>query len=523
MLQKCYKYFRTFTKNKKSPCSEDKMKPNTMKKYGMWIAGGIAALILVAFIGTAVYRSNLREIKIDHTIVGYTKDEALATELFEKAKQVVNEENKNTIRWAVELSMEKGKGKRASSEEELQQAMEQVLEQLKDEQAQLSYVLKIEDYEVILESKKDVKEVLEKTQEKYSKTSDVQIALVSDEETSALVPEVNLITKSAKNQNLVAASKAKTNPTDNANSGESNSDAENNQVVKVAFAEEIEVGPVYVKKEQLTDVDEAVSDIIKEKDHNETYTVKQGDTISGIANENGMTVSEFMKINEQIEDENSIMPGDEVIVAVPKPELSVIVQKKETYKKKYYADTIYVKSSSMYKDESKVVRKGKAGVQEVTAVVSYKNGQSYRSKVTDKEVIKKAVAKKVIKGTKERPTYIKPIQGGTLTSQMGQRWGRMHEGIDWGCPIGTTVMASRAGTVIQAGWVNGYGNCITISHGDGVVTRYGHLDRIQASVGQTVSQGETIGCSGNTGRSTGPHLHFEIRINGTPVNALDYL
>ena len=99
----------------------------------------------------------------------------------------------------------------------------------------------------------------------------------------------------------------------------------------------------------------------------------------------------------------------------------------------------------------------------------------------------------------------------------------MHEGIDWGCPIGTTVMASRAGTVIQAGWVNGYGNCITISHGDGVVTRYGHLDRIQASVGQTVSQGETIGCSGNTGRSTGPHLHFEIRINGTPVNALDYL
>ena len=263
--------------------------------------------------------------------------------------------------------------------------------------------------------------------------------------------------------------------------------------------------------------------ITKEKDQDETYQVKKGDTISGIANENGMTVKEFMKLNTQIKDTDSIMPGDEVVISVPTPELSVIVQKEELTKKKYYADTVYVKDSSMYEGESKVVQKGKAGVKQVTSLVSYKNGQAYRSKVTDTEVIKKAVPKKVVQGTKVRPTYIKPINGGTLTSRVGARWGRMHEGVDWACPIGTTVMASREGTVIQAGWINGYGNCVTISHGDGVITRYGHMNSVSVSVGQSVSQGETIGYSGNTGRSTGPHLHFELRINGVVKDPLDYL
>ena len=84
-------------------------------------------------------------------------------------------------------------------------------------------------------------------------------------------------------------------------------------------------------------------------------------------------------------------------------------------------------------------------------------------------------------------------------------------------------MASNAGTVVQAGWVSGYGYAVYINHADGRQTRYGHLSKVLVKVGQTVDQGQKIAYSGNTGRSTGPHLHFEIRINGTAVNPLKYL
>ena len=92
-----------------------------------------------------------------------------------------------------------------------------------------------------------------------------------------------------------------------------------------------------------------------------------------------------------------------------------------------------------------------------------------------------------------------------------------------GIPIGTAVMASSGGTVTRAGWGSGYGYVVYIQHADGRETRYGHLSKVLVSVGQKVSQGQKIALSGNTGRSTGPHLHFEIRINGQAVNPLNYL
>ena len=84
--------------------------------------------------------------------------------------------------------------------------------------------------------------------------------------------------------------------------------------------------------------------------------------------------------------------------------------------------------------------------------------------------------------------------------------------------VGTPVHASKAGTVSYAGWRGGYGKCVMIDHGNGVQTLYGHNSKIQVTVGQKVSAGETIALMGSTGNSTGPHCHFEIRINGSPVN-----
>ena len=118
--------------------------------------------------------------------------------------------------------------------------------------------------------------------------------------------------------------------------------------------------------------------------------------------------------------------------------------------------------------------------------------------------------------------YVWPVHG-VLTSYYGWRWGRMHEGIDIAVSNGTPVVAAAAGTVIVAGWMGGYGNLVVVDHGGGVSTAYGHNTSVAVGVGQQVAQGQLIAYSGNTGNSTGPHVHFEVRINGAAVDPLGYL
>ena len=112
---------------------------------------------------------------------------------------------------------------------------------------------------------------------------------------------------------------------------------------------------------------------------------------------------------------------------------------------------------------------------------------------------------------------------GVVVSGFGMRWGRMHEGIDIGCAYGTPNRAAASGTVIYAGWLGGYGNLVVVDHGNGLSTAYAHASSILVSVGQTVSQGQTVSLVGSTGHSTGPHLHFEVRVNGVAVDPLPYL
>ena len=115
-----------------------------------------------------------------------------------------------------------------------------------------------------------------------------------------------------------------------------------------------------------------------------------------------------------------------------------------------------------------------------------------------------------------------PVHG-TLTSGFGPRWGRMHEGIDIAGGSGTPIAAAATGTVISAGWSGGYGQLVVLDHGNGLSTAYAHLSSIAVSAGQTVPQGSVVGGMGTTGSSTGVHLHFEVRVNGSAVNPLGYL
>lgn len=110
-----------------------------------------------------------------------------------------------------------------------------------------------------------------------------------------------------------------------------------------------------------------------------------------------------------------------------------------------------------------------------------------------------------------------------VSSPYGQRWGKLHTGIDLATSSGTHVYAWKSGTVTLSSWAGGYGNCILIKHSDGTTSRYAHLSGYNCSVGDKVAAGELIGYVGSTGNSTGPHLHFEVIINGSTVNPAPYL
>jgi murein DD-endopeptidase MepM/ murein hydrolase activator NlpD len=235
-------------------------------------------------------------------------------------------------------------------------------------------------------------------------------------------------------------------------------------------------------------------------------------------------------MNESLEsDMTTIRVQDNLIVTVPEPELSVSYTMQEYYEEDYEADVQYVDNDSWYTTQSKVIQEPSAGHRKVVALVTYNDNSEEGREIEKEEVTYQAVPKIVERGTIVPPTYIKPISGGRLTSGFGKRnrptrgASSYHKGVDWATPVGTSVVASSSGTVTRAGWGSGYGYCVYIHHSDGKDTRYGHLSKVLVSVGQSVTQGQRIALSGNTGVSTGPHLHFEILVNGTQVNPLNYL
>jgi murein DD-endopeptidase MepM/ murein hydrolase activator NlpD len=298
----------------------------------------------------------------------------------------------------------------------------------------------------------------------------------------------------------------------------------------IDFADKVEIVESYLPSEELTDLSTAIDEVTKDKETNQIYEVKSGDTLSSIALEYNLTVADLIAMNESLTDEfTRIRTEDELIVTVPEPELSVEYTVQDYYEEDYEAEVQYIDNDSWYTTQSKVIQEPSAGHRKVVALVSYTDNSEVSREIEKEEVTYPAVPKIVEKGTIVPPTYIKPISGGRLTSGFGRRSApkkgasTYHKGVDWATPVGTAVVASSSGTVTRAGWGSGYGYCVYIRHADGRETRYGHLSKVLVSVGQKVSQGQKIALSGNTGVSTGPHLHFEILINGSQVNPLNYL
>lgn len=294
-------------------------------------------------------------------------------------------------------------------------------------------------------------------------------------------------------------------------------------ILDMEFIESINIYESYAEEEELADVETELIEVTKEKETNKIYVVKSGDSLSLIAYQNDTTIESIMALNG-FKDMNQIIHiEDELIIAVPEPDLMLRVKTGEVYEEDYRADPVIIPNDEWYTTKEVVHYEGTVGHRERNDVVTIENGIEVNREMIHENVMIESEPAIIERGTIIPPTYIKPIYGGVKTSNYGWRWGRMHKGVDWGVPVGTTVFASSAGTVVRADYNGAYGNCVLISHPDGRMTRYAHCSKLLVSVGQYVEQGETIALSGNTGRSTGPHLHFEIIINGSPVDPLKYI
>ena len=242
--------------------------------------------------------------------------------------------------------------------------------------------------------------------------------------------------------------------------------------------------------------------------------------------ENGDEKPEILTVEEAAE---KIMSKDELTVKT-----TDVVTEQKAVKFKELTE----KTDDLYEGQIKVKQEGKKGLKEVTKKITKENGKVVKEDVIGETVLREAEPEITLTGTKENPSVYQISRGGThqgtgqlakpldslrITSEFGPRWGSTHLGVDFGMTLGSSIYAADGGTVTFAGWCGSYGNLIKVDHGNGLMTYYAHCSQLLVSQGQTVQKGETIAKVGSTGHSTGPHLHFEVRVNGQNVNPLDYL
>lgn len=310
----------------------------------------------------------------------------------------------------------------------------------------------------------------------------------------------------------------------------------------VSFVEDIEyVQGLYPDNESVIRDASYLSDKLNSKKSEASYyTVESGDSIVRIAQKLGLTTTDVFNLNPQLKGE-SIYVGQQILVASEVNFVRVQTTKTEIREAEIDYDTIKINTDSLYVGDSKVVVKGVKGVDEVTELVTYIDGVKVSTKEVSRKTVKEPVDEKIQVGTKKNyynsgggnpygGTLAWPAVGATsVSSGYGYRslngW---HGGIDLvrpGGSMGCTVVAAESGVVTFAGWYGSGGNTIIIDHGNGLSTLYAHMKTGSLKVvsGQRVTRGQAIGNIGDTGYVTGPHLHFEVRVNGTKVNPAPYL
>lgn len=454
--------------------------------------------------------------------IGYANSKEEAEEALADARLKFSKEYDEVVYMDDSIDIVKSSkvfGKRMDNEELVGNIYTALFDCVTQRENETAYTLRIDDFTVTLSTKDEVVQLLEKVTEGYDESNEFQVKLAAGEDSLGDYGiQVSKSELANTDRDIVAAA------IDGATTLTGDDGQINNDGIKsIGFEQSLSVIETSASASTVLSVEEAYNEITKEKAEKTVYVVESGDCLSVIASKCNISLDDLYSMNEGLTETSLIVPGDEIVVTVPKSEISVVVKKRKTYEEDYNAPIQYVDDDSSYRGTNKVVQAGTAGHHKVTADITYVNGVETTVEYVAEEIMVESTPQIISVGTLTPPTYIKPLSGGSFTSGYGTRWGKLHAGVDWGCPVGTTIFASSGGVVTRASWFSGYGYCVEIKHSDGKMTRYAHLSSIKVSVGQSVSQGETIALSGNTGRSTGPHLHFEIHVNGSAVNPLNYV
>lgn len=300
------------------------------------------------------------------------------------------------------------------------------------------------------------------------------------------------------------------------------------ELVKIEVSNSVKLVEKFVNPDEIITAETAKNLILKGTLELATYKVKQGDTLWTIAKEQNIPLDDLIKANPQLKSENRLALGEVINLKSIKPLLDVMVTKKVTYQEPIAFETQVVKDNTLWKWDQKIKQPGENGTKEVAAQVVYKNGIKVGQEVLGEKVLKEPVTRIVARGTRAEVAFrgsgrfLWPSVG-KITSPFGRRGREFHTGIDVAADRGTPIRASNSGTVTFAGRRGNYGNLVIINHGGGFETYYAHASSILVSVGDKVEKGQQIASVGTTGRTTGPHVHFEVRLNGDPQNPLSYL
>ncbi len=507
--------------------------------FGAFAAGLIWLVTMPSIVISYNKEYNLYSVMMNGTYIGKLGSEDEIRQCLKQARTEINKDSEEMIMSEsfLDITPSYVTFGIADSKDKIIKNMVNVLVDSTKSTLLRSYTVKINDYSVNLASKADVISLISAVKDKYDENNSYVVDLTPDSGR-----EINVLTAS-----VVPADKEMKYGIDigalpyagvdevlietvidtEADPEDMDFSAFELGLKAIDLEDKVEIVESYLPETEITDIAVAIEEVNKDNETNKIYEVKSGDTLSGIASKFNLTIAELIAMNANLTDENSIIrPDDQIIVTVPKPLLGVLYTTQEYIEEDYNLPVEYIDDENMYQDEIEVVVEGVTGHRKIIALLTYSDGSEISRRVVKQEISVEAVARVLRRGTKVRPTYVKPLSGGVVTSPFGYRNFRgseFHSGVDFGVRTGTSVFASSSGVVVRAGWFGGYGYCVDIQHPDGNLTRYGHLSQVLVKTGQYVNQLERIALSGSTGDSTGPHLHFEIRVGGKAVNPFDYL
>ncbi len=440
------------------------------------LAGTLSIIMIITILGALYINAQAYEVKVNNKVIGLTKDKDSIDQVMSSMKASYKEQYNKEVEFSQDVSFNKvmAFGEKTESSTEIMSEIEKNID------------VEVEAYAITV--------------------NDEDLAIVSDEKIAEKILDEHKQTYVEQLQ-----------------------DESDIDIKEIGFVENVEIQKKYVDPDSIIDEEETYNLITTGTKEIKKYKVQKGETATHVAVKYHIYLDDLRKANPGVNLE-LLQIGQTLNVSVPKPLISVKIVEGLEYEEAIPFEVEYEDEDNLYIGDRKTKVQGVNGEKEVKAEAIMINGIEEERKIVDEKVVKEPKTSVVLVGTTPRPKTLAygefrdPTRGlGRISSPFGSRWGSTHTGVDIANPIGTTITAADGGKVVFAGVMGTYGKLVIIDHENGYQTYYAHCSAFLVKKGERVYRGEAIARVGNTGRSTGPHVHFEVRKNGTPVNPLSYI